>query len=115
VVTLWSPDRLPNAVSLPPPGGHSENDRVMQVNAVRMEGVPHSFAVQTLRKCGKMAKIVSGSSPYAYMCSLCVCVCVCVCVLLNCVYLCVFVCVCASAFASACVSECVCVCVCVFN
>src|SRR4029434_5083967 len=75
---MWSPDRLPNAVSLPPPGGHSENDRVMQVNAVRMEGVPHSFAVQTLRKCGKMAKIVSGSSPYAYMCSFCVCVCVCV-------------------------------------
>ncbi|XP_031414149.1 tight junction protein ZO-2a [Clupea harengus] len=45
------------------PGGPAEgllfeSDRVMQVNAVRMEGVPHSFAVQTLRKCGKMAKIL---------------------------------------------------------
>lgn len=38
---------------------YSENDRVIQVNAVPMEGVPHSFAVQTLRKCGKVAKIVS--------------------------------------------------------
>ncbi|XP_062383697.1 tight junction protein ZO-2a isoform X2 [Sardina pilchardus] len=35
-----------------------EGDRVIQVNAVRMEGVTHSFAVQTLRKCGKMAKIL---------------------------------------------------------
>ncbi|XP_048030754.1 tight junction protein ZO-2a isoform X2 [Megalobrama amblycephala] len=34
-----------------------ENDRVIQVNAVPMDGVPHSFAVQTLRKCGKVAKI----------------------------------------------------------
>ncbi|KAL2087380.1 hypothetical protein ACEWY4_016208 [Coilia grayii] len=45
------------------PGGPAEgllfeNDRVMQVNAVRMEGVEHSFAVQTLRKCGKVAKIL---------------------------------------------------------
>lgn len=38
---------------------YSENDRVIQVNAVPMDGVPHSFAVQTLRKCGKVAKIVS--------------------------------------------------------
>ncbi|XP_051907032.1 tight junction protein ZO-2a isoform X3 [Hippocampus zosterae] len=34
-----------------------ENDRVVQVNATPMEGVIHSFAVQTLRKCGKVAKI----------------------------------------------------------
>uniref|UniRef100_A0A7N8YCG3 Tight junction protein 2a (zona occludens 2) n=1 Tax=Mastacembelus armatus TaxID=205130 RepID=A0A7N8YCG3_9TELE len=35
-----------------------ESDRVVQVNAVAMEGAIHSFAVQTLRKCGKVAKIV---------------------------------------------------------
>ncbi|KAM6985928.1 tight junction protein ZO-2a isoform 1-T3 [Aplochiton taeniatus] len=34
-----------------------ECDRVIQVNAIPMEGVVHSFAVQTLRKCGKVAKI----------------------------------------------------------
>uniref|UniRef100_A0A8C6V3B2 Tight junction protein 2a (zona occludens 2) n=1 Tax=Neogobius melanostomus TaxID=47308 RepID=A0A8C6V3B2_9GOBI len=34
-----------------------ENDRVIQVNAIPMDGVVHSFAVQTLRKCGKVAKI----------------------------------------------------------
>lgn len=34
-----------------------ECDRVVQVNAIPMEGVVHSFAVQTLRKCGKVAKI----------------------------------------------------------
>ncbi|XP_037341227.2 tight junction protein ZO-2a isoform X7 [Pungitius pungitius] len=34
-----------------------ENDRVIQVNAVSMEGALHSAAVQTLRKCGKVAKI----------------------------------------------------------
>lgn len=34
-----------------------ENDRVIQVNAIPMEGAIHSFAVQTLRKCGKVAKI----------------------------------------------------------
>nr|XP_020470771.1 tight junction protein ZO-2 isoform X2 [Monopterus albus] len=34
-----------------------EKDRVVQVNAVSMEGAIHSFAVQTLRKCGKVAKI----------------------------------------------------------
>ncbi|XP_013878039.1 tight junction protein ZO-2a isoform X2 [Austrofundulus limnaeus] len=34
-----------------------EKDRVVQVNAVAMEGAQHSFAVQTLRKCGKVAKI----------------------------------------------------------
>uniref|UniRef100_A0A674CD81 Tight junction protein 2a (zona occludens 2) n=1 Tax=Salmo trutta TaxID=8032 RepID=A0A674CD81_SALTR len=34
-----------------------ENDRVVQVNAIPMDNVPHSFAVQTLRKCGKVAKV----------------------------------------------------------
>uniref|UniRef100_A0A4W6FK85 Tight junction protein 2a (zona occludens 2) n=1 Tax=Lates calcarifer TaxID=8187 RepID=A0A4W6FK85_LATCA len=34
-----------------------EKDRVVQVNAISMEGAIHSFAVQTLRKCGKVAKI----------------------------------------------------------
>uniref|UniRef100_A0A7N6F9Z7 Tight junction protein 2b (zona occludens 2) n=1 Tax=Anabas testudineus TaxID=64144 RepID=A0A7N6F9Z7_ANATE len=34
-----------------------ENDRVIQVNSVPMDNVPHSFAVQSLRKCGKVAKI----------------------------------------------------------
>ncbi|KAG8010877.1 Tight junction protein ZO-2, partial [Nibea albiflora] len=34
-----------------------ENDRVIQVNAIPMDGAIHSFAVQTLRKCGKVAKI----------------------------------------------------------
>lgn len=38
---------------------YSENDRVIQVNNVPMDGVQHAFAVQTLRKCGKVAKIVS--------------------------------------------------------
>uniref|UniRef100_A0AAQ5XQR8 Tight junction protein 2b (zona occludens 2) n=1 Tax=Amphiprion ocellaris TaxID=80972 RepID=A0AAQ5XQR8_AMPOC len=41
-----------------------ENDRVIQVNSIPMDNVPHSFAVQSLRKCGKVAKIVSiGRSP----------------------------------------------------
>ncbi|XP_029300422.1 tight junction protein ZO-2a isoform X2 [Cottoperca gobio] len=34
-----------------------EHDRVVQVNAIPMEGAVHSFAVQTLRKCGKVAKV----------------------------------------------------------
>uniref|UniRef100_A0A3Q3EEH0 PDZ domain-containing protein n=1 Tax=Labrus bergylta TaxID=56723 RepID=A0A3Q3EEH0_9LABR len=34
-----------------------ENDRVIQVNSIAMDNVPHSFAVQSLRKCGKVAKI----------------------------------------------------------
>ncbi|KAF3848790.1 hypothetical protein F7725_015287, partial [Dissostichus mawsoni] len=34
-----------------------ENDRLVQVNAISMEGAIHSFAVQTLRKCGKVAKL----------------------------------------------------------
>uniref|UniRef100_A0A671PQF6 Tight junction protein ZO-2-like n=1 Tax=Sinocyclocheilus anshuiensis TaxID=1608454 RepID=A0A671PQF6_9TELE len=45
------------------PGGPAdgllfENDRVMQVNTIAMDNVPHSFAVQSLRKCGKVAKTV---------------------------------------------------------
>ncbi|KAM7393254.1 hypothetical protein PAMA_008076 [Pampus argenteus] len=34
-----------------------ENDRVVQVNAIPMDGAVHAFAVQTLRKCGKVAKV----------------------------------------------------------
>uniref|UniRef100_A0A8C6TIA2 Tight junction protein 2b (zona occludens 2) n=1 Tax=Neogobius melanostomus TaxID=47308 RepID=A0A8C6TIA2_9GOBI len=34
-----------------------EMDRVIQVNTISMDNVPHSFAVQSLRKCGKVAKI----------------------------------------------------------
>uniref|UniRef100_A0A8C8JHH4 Tight junction protein 2b (zona occludens 2) n=1 Tax=Oncorhynchus tshawytscha TaxID=74940 RepID=A0A8C8JHH4_ONCTS len=34
-----------------------EKDRVIQVNSILMDNVPHSFAVQQLRKCGKTAKI----------------------------------------------------------
>ncbi|KAG7476282.1 hypothetical protein MATL_G00081240 [Megalops atlanticus] len=34
-----------------------ENDRVLLVNSTAMDNVPHSFAVQQLRKCGKVAKI----------------------------------------------------------
>ncbi|KAF5894794.1 tight junction protein ZO-2 isoform X1, partial [Clarias magur] len=45
------------------PGGPADgllyqNDRVVQVNSASMENVVHGFAVQTLRKCGKVAKIV---------------------------------------------------------
>uniref|UniRef100_A0A672Z6U0 Tight junction protein ZO-2-like n=1 Tax=Sphaeramia orbicularis TaxID=375764 RepID=A0A672Z6U0_9TELE len=39
-----------------------EKDRVIQVNSIPMDNVPHSFAVQSLRKCGKVAKIVSMST-----------------------------------------------------
>lgn len=39
---------------------HSENDRVVMVNAVSMDNVEHAYAVQQLRKSGKNAKIVSG-------------------------------------------------------
>ncbi|KAJ8414958.1 hypothetical protein AAFF_G00024810 [Aldrovandia affinis] len=44
------------------PGGPAdgllfENDRVVLVNTIPMDNVPHSFAVQQLRKCGKVAKI----------------------------------------------------------
>uniref|UniRef100_A0A3Q4BBA7 Uncharacterized protein n=1 Tax=Mola mola TaxID=94237 RepID=A0A3Q4BBA7_MOLML len=41
-----------------------ENDRVVQVNAIAMEGAMHSFAVNTLRKCGKVAKIVILKNDY---------------------------------------------------
>ncbi|XP_047446718.1 tight junction protein ZO-2-like isoform X2 [Mugil cephalus] len=34
-----------------------EKDRVIQVNSISMDNVPHSFAVQSLRKCGKVAKV----------------------------------------------------------
>ncbi|XP_074984848.1 tight junction protein 2 isoform X5 [Caretta caretta] len=45
------------------PGGPAdgllqENDRVVMVNGTLMENVPHSFAVQQLRKSGKVAVIV---------------------------------------------------------
>ncbi|XP_012873918.1 PREDICTED: tight junction protein ZO-2 isoform X2 [Dipodomys ordii] len=45
------------------PGGPAdgllqENDRVVMVNGTSMEDVPHSFAVQQLRKSGKIAAIV---------------------------------------------------------
>ncbi|XP_036593722.1 tight junction protein ZO-2 isoform X3 [Trichosurus vulpecula] len=45
------------------PGGPAdgllqENDRVVMVNGTPMEDVPHSFAVQQLRKSGKIAAIV---------------------------------------------------------
>lgn len=36
-----------------------ENDRVVMVNGTSMEDVLHSFAVQQLRKSGKIAAIVS--------------------------------------------------------
>uniref|UniRef100_A0A671VFW0 Tight junction protein 2b (zona occludens 2) n=1 Tax=Sparus aurata TaxID=8175 RepID=A0A671VFW0_SPAAU len=35
-----------------------KNDRVIQVNSIPMDNVPHSFAVQSLRKCGKVARIM---------------------------------------------------------
>lgn len=47
----------------PPPSLFSlicrENDRVVMVNAVSMDNVEHAYAVQQLRKSGKIAKIVS--------------------------------------------------------
>ncbi|XP_067886662.1 tight junction protein ZO-2-like isoform X2 [Heterodontus francisci] len=42
----------------PADGLLQENDRVINVNGFPMENVPHSFAVQQLRKCGKVAQIV---------------------------------------------------------
>lgn len=42
-----------------PADGHlQENDRVVMVNGTLLENVPHSFAVQQLRKCGKTAVLV---------------------------------------------------------
>uniref|UniRef100_A0A3B4AZL0 PDZ domain-containing protein n=1 Tax=Periophthalmus magnuspinnatus TaxID=409849 RepID=A0A3B4AZL0_9GOBI len=43
-----------------------ENDRVIMVNATPMDGVAHTFAVQTLRKCGKVAKMVKYNNEYPY-------------------------------------------------
>ncbi|XP_048383104.2 tight junction protein ZO-2-like isoform X4 [Stegostoma tigrinum] len=42
----------------PADGLLQENDRVINVNGFPMENVPHSVAVQQLRKCGKVAQIV---------------------------------------------------------
>ncbi|XP_044301711.1 tight junction protein ZO-2 isoform X2 [Varanus komodoensis] len=42
----------------PADGLLQENDRVVMVNGTPMENVPHSFAVQQLRKSGKVAVIV---------------------------------------------------------
>ncbi|XP_067839609.1 LOW QUALITY PROTEIN: tight junction protein ZO-2-like [Heptranchias perlo] len=41
----------------PADGLLQENDRVINVNGIPMENVPHSFAVQQLRKCGKVTQI----------------------------------------------------------
>lgn len=41
-----------------------ENDRVVIVNGTPMENVLHSFAVQQLRKSGKVATIVSNFQVY---------------------------------------------------
>uniref|UniRef100_A0A673BMZ8 Tight junction protein ZO-1-like n=1 Tax=Sphaeramia orbicularis TaxID=375764 RepID=A0A673BMZ8_9TELE len=43
----------------PAEGLLQENDRVVMVNAVSMDNVEHAYAVQQLRKSGKIAKIVS--------------------------------------------------------
>uniref|UniRef100_A0A3B5LCP6 Uncharacterized protein n=1 Tax=Xiphophorus couchianus TaxID=32473 RepID=A0A3B5LCP6_9TELE len=43
-----------------------EKDRVILVNNTPMDGALHSFAVQTLRKCGKTAKIVRLTSKLSY-------------------------------------------------
>ncbi|XP_073490810.1 tight junction protein 2-like [Aquarana catesbeiana] len=42
----------------PADGCLQENDRVLVVNGTPLENVPHSFAVQQLRKCGKTAVLV---------------------------------------------------------
>uniref|UniRef100_A0A8C5Q5G7 PDZ domain-containing protein n=1 Tax=Leptobrachium leishanense TaxID=445787 RepID=A0A8C5Q5G7_9ANUR len=42
----------------PADGSLFENDRVIMVNGTLLENVPHSFAVQQLRKCGKTAVLV---------------------------------------------------------
>ncbi|XP_073525903.1 tight junction protein 2-like [Phyllobates terribilis] len=42
----------------PGDGRLQENDRVVMVNGTLLENVPHSFAVQQLRKCGKTAVLV---------------------------------------------------------
>ena len=45
-----------------------ENDRVVMVNGTSMEDVLHSFAVQQLRKSGKIASIVSSGFVSAPLC-----------------------------------------------
>ncbi|XP_063769985.1 tight junction protein ZO-2-like [Pseudophryne corroboree] len=42
----------------PADGRLQENDRVLLVNGTLLDNVPHSFAVQQLRKCGKTAVLV---------------------------------------------------------
>ncbi|KAM9331499.1 tight junction protein 2-like [Gastrophryne carolinensis] len=42
----------------PADGRLQENDRVLAVNGTPLNNVPHSFAVQALRKCGKTAVLV---------------------------------------------------------
>ncbi|XP_018411155.1 PREDICTED: tight junction protein ZO-2-like isoform X2 [Nanorana parkeri] len=42
----------------PADGCLHENDRVLMVNGTPLDNVPHSFAVQQLRKCGKTAVLV---------------------------------------------------------
>ncbi|KAM5194840.1 tight junction protein 2-like [Mantella aurantiaca] len=42
----------------PADGCLQENDRVLMVNGTPLDNVPHSFAVQQLRKCGKTAVLV---------------------------------------------------------
>ncbi|XP_068092203.1 tight junction protein ZO-2-like isoform X2 [Hyperolius riggenbachi] len=42
----------------PADGRLQENDRVLLVNGTPLDNVPHSFAVQQLRKCGKTAVLV---------------------------------------------------------
>ncbi|XP_030049708.1 tight junction protein ZO-2 isoform X2 [Microcaecilia unicolor] len=42
----------------PADGILQENDRVVMVNGTLMDNVPHSFAVQQLKKCGKTANLV---------------------------------------------------------
>uniref|UniRef100_A0A4W6D011 Tight junction protein 1 n=1 Tax=Lates calcarifer TaxID=8187 RepID=A0A4W6D011_LATCA len=48
----------------PAEGLLQENDRVVMVNAVSMDNVEHAYAVQQLRKSGKIAKIVSADDSY---------------------------------------------------
>uniref|UniRef100_A0A669CXR3 Tight junction protein 1 n=1 Tax=Oreochromis niloticus TaxID=8128 RepID=A0A669CXR3_ORENI len=50
----------------PAEGLLQENDRVVMVNAVSMDNVEHAYAVQQLRKSGKLAKIVSVTSHYEH-------------------------------------------------
>lgn len=56
-MTLLAPERLQHVCPVCPLS--RENDRVVMVNAVSMDNVEHAYAVQQLRKSGKIAKIVS--------------------------------------------------------